>query len=85
MQVGLLWYDDDPRRSLAEKIGQAARRHLHKYDTIPTVCYVHPSTLASEEYKAGEYRVDGIRVMVGRFIMPHYFWIGRDPEPTKSS
>ena len=31
MDVGLLWYDSDPRRELEEKIGQAAQRYREKY------------------------------------------------------
>jgi len=45
MKVGLLWYDDDPGRDLAEKVGRAARRYRQKFGTSPNICYVHRSVL----------------------------------------
>ena len=45
MKEGLLWYDDNPSRDLAEKIGRAARRYRQKFGAAPDVCYVHPSLL----------------------------------------
>lgn len=37
MKEGLLWYDDNPGRDLAEKIGPAARRYRQKFGTAPGV------------------------------------------------
>ena len=41
MQVGLLWFDNDPHRGLAGKIEDAARRYREKYGRPPDTCYVN--------------------------------------------
>ena len=46
MQTGLLWYDDDPQRTLEVKIGRAADRYREKYGHLPDTCYVHPLAVA---------------------------------------
>ncbi len=33
MQVGLLWFDNDPHRGLASKIEDAARHYQEKFGT----------------------------------------------------
>ena len=43
MKTGLLWFDDDPRRQLEEKVRRAATHYERKYGQSPTLCFVHPS------------------------------------------
>jgi hypothetical protein len=45
MQEGLLWFDADPKRDLAEKVRSAADRYRFKFGRSPNLCYVNPSTL----------------------------------------
>ena len=77
MNEGLLWYDDDPRRELAEKIGRAARRYRQKFGAPPNVCYVHPLALGGngngEEQKVGQVRVAPLPS-----VLRHHFWLGRE-------
>ena len=75
MKVGLLWYDDDPGRDLAEKVGRAARRYRQKFGTPANVCYVHPSAFSSngQVRKVGEVRVAPLPSM-----LRHHFWVGRE-------
>jgi len=76
MKEGLLWYDDNPGRDLAEKIGRAARRYRQKFGTSPDVCYVHPSALdGGEGRKAGKVRVAPLPS-----VLRHHFWLGRSKE-----
>jgi hypothetical protein len=49
MKYGLLWYDNDPRRPLEDKIGRAARRYHDKYGSWPNTCFVHPEAVAGLE------------------------------------
>lgn len=49
MEVGLLWYDGSPKRSLEQKTGPAARRYQQKFDHAPNIRYVHPDALSSGE------------------------------------
>lgn len=40
---GLLWFDDDPRRPLMEKIVSAVERYSERTGWRPTVCEAHPA------------------------------------------
>ena len=78
MREGLLWYDDDPGRELAEKIGRAARRYKQKFGSSPDVCYVHPSALSSLGGNGNGRRVDGVHVSSKLSVLRHHFWVGRE-------
>lgn len=75
MDRGLLWYDDDPRLDLAEKVQKAVRRYRKKFGAAPDACYVHPSALNGNG-KMKE--VGGVRVMVLPSVLRHHFWLGRE-------
>lgn len=72
MQIGLLWYDDDPRKSLESKIEQAAERYRQKYGRSPNACYVNPALVGNG---AGH---TGLRVLPARSLRLNYLWIGID-------
>jgi len=77
MKWGLLWFDDNPRRTLSAKVKEAAQRYREKFGTSPDVCYVHPMTLLAA--KALPERVELIELAS---IPPNHFWIGvRSPSP----
>jgi hypothetical protein len=91
MREGLLWFDDDPRRRLKEKILQAAARYQRKFGAAPDVCYVSAQTfeqagdfLPSHQSNGGlpSHVVSGgrsgIRVRPSTVVRPHHFWIGRE-------
>ena len=85
MKEGLLWYDDDPGRELAEKIGRAARRYRQKFGAAPDICYVHPLALgsngnASTKLSAGGkgQKVGRVRVSPKQSVLRHHFWLGRE-------
>lgn len=72
MNVGLLWFDNDPKTDLAAKVLRAAQYFQQKYGQQPTLCYVHPSMLPN----AQSITVDAIRVQGAPIILPHHFWLG---------
>lgn len=78
MRVGLLWYDDDPKRDLKEKVARAVERYRQKFGASPNVCYVHPSLL---DGYASPLCVDGVRVQSQRSVLRHHFWVGREDAP----
>lgn len=84
MDIGLLWYDGDPKRSLEDKIGQAARHYREKYGRWPNTCYVHPKAVdgqAGEELRlACQPRSPRamIRVLSAPNILLHHFWLGEN-------
>ena len=75
MREGLLWYDDDPQRSLRDKVGRAAKQYRKKFGALPDACYVHPSALAGN----GKVRaVDRVRVRALPSVLRHHFWLGSE-------
>jgi hypothetical protein len=59
MDIGLLWFDDDPRRGLEDKVGRAALRYREKYGRWPNICYVHPQVVT--DHLGQELRLAGTR------------------------
>lgn len=43
MELGLLWYDDDPKKTLERKISEAAERYRQRFGRLPNVCRVNHS------------------------------------------
>lgn len=79
MEVGLLWYDADPRRSLADKVGRAAQRYQEKYGRWPNTCFVHPQAVEGEAQKltcqANGARLE-VQVVPAPTTLLHHLWIG---------
>lgn len=75
MKTGLLWFDDSPDRTLAQRIAQAAVRHFQKYGVIPNVCYVHASALGDDGCQ-----VPGIEVRPNKSVLRYHLWIGREEQ-----
>jgi hypothetical protein len=86
MEVGLLWYDNDPRRALEDKIGLAVRRYRERYGRWPNICYVHPTALnkSTDVVMGGVEGASTIRVVSAANILLHHLWLGEwAGEPVK--
>ena len=75
MKEGLLWFDNDPRRRLVDKIGQAASRYQVRFGRKPTVCYLNVADLSGQTDE-----VKGIRLQAVSNVLRHHFWVGVDNE-----
>jgi hypothetical protein len=75
MREGLLWFDNDPKRKLADKIGQAATRYQVRFGRRPTTCY-----LSDRDFDGETAEVNGIRLRPVINVRPHHFWIGVEQE-----
>ena len=77
MNVGMLWFDNDPKVALVEKVRRASDYYRRKYGRIPDLCLVHPSMLGfrPEQVSGGAGRVT---VRPNRLIQPGHLWIGED-------
>ncbi len=73
MKEGLLWYDNDPKRSLSVKVDQAAARYRAKFGRKPTICYLNEIDLNGH---ADE--VQGIRLQSKTNVLPHHLWVGEE-------
>ena len=67
--TGMLWFDNDPKRPLEDKVQRAAQHYQVKNGRAPNLCCVHPS-LAKVE-KIGE-----VTIRAMREVMPNHFLIG---------
>lgn len=71
MRIGLLFYDDDPKAEIEEKVRRAAARYQEKYGHAATACYVHPSMLTS-----GDCVMGGLDVYGQHSVLPNHLWLG---------
>lgn len=85
MNVGMLWFDNDPKVNLDSKIARAADYYRSKYGCTPTLCFVHPSMLcngkAPDEATSSappqkSVAACGIEIRSTRSVLPNHLWIG---------
>jgi hypothetical protein len=76
MQIGLLWFDNDPHRGLAAKVEDAARRYREKFGVTPNTCYVNQAALTGQTTAQGQPVSAVLRVVPANNILPHHFWVG---------
>jgi len=73
MNVGMLWYDNDPATALNSKVKRAADYYHQKYGRLPDLCLVNPSMLSEPQVAA-----DKIAIRSNRSILPGHLWIGEE-------
>jgi hypothetical protein len=79
MNIGMLWFDNDPQSDLVAKVTRAANYYQGKYGNRPNLCFIHPSMAVVEQdidetpanLKAGE-----VEVRCTQSVLPNHFWIG---------
>lgn len=84
MNIGMLWFDNDPKCELPGKIERAATYYQKKYGRRPDLCFVHPCMLSvyrSEEKKNGDQpklklTTGNVEVRTTRSVLPNHLWIG---------
>jgi hypothetical protein len=72
MNVGMLWFDNDPRTTVLEKIDRAVVYYRSKYGYIPDICFVNPSMLNETPLLNPKVEVKPLPV-----IQPWNFWLVR--------
>ena len=84
MKIGMLWFDDDPKRPLEEKIERAAKRYQEKYGVTPNLCYANPRTVGDAQptinlrlptNKNGKVTPQ-VTLKQARSILPNHFCLG---------
>lgn len=71
MDIGMLWYDDDHKRPLNERVSKAVDYYKAKYGVVPTVCFINPATL-----KDGPESAAGVQLRSARNVLVDHFWLG---------
>ena len=69
--IGMLWFDNDPKKAVRAKIIEAADYYRQKYGQVPNYCEVSPQILESEM------KIGILTARPSQSIHPNHFWIGR--------
>ena len=75
MDIGMLWFDSNHGKAVAQRVERAANYYKEKYGRAATLCFVHPSTLAESS------KVGGVEIQPMDTVLPNHFWLGVKPEP----
>lgn len=67
--TGLLWFDNDKKRPVAQKIADAIDRYRQKLGRAPTVCYIN-------EAEAGASDVGNVKVVAARNVLKWHYFVG---------
>ncbi len=73
MNTGMLWFDNDPKIALTEKVARAAEYYKSKYGHAADVCLVNPGMLPEQVVKTGR-----IQIRAMKTVLPGHLWIGVD-------
>jgi len=77
MNIGMLWFDNDPRTALTAKVSRASDYYRQKYGLAPDLCLVHPSMLGEHPDLVEGY-AGKVAVRPNRAILPGHLWIGTE-------
>ncbi len=78
MDTGMMWFDNDPKKSLDVKIQQAADYYRQKYGRIPDLCMVNPGSLANLAPQSAPMVSGKVTIRPLRSVLPGHLWIGVD-------
>lgn len=78
MNVGMLWFDNDPHTALTAKVARAADYYRQKYGLVPDLCLVHPSMLGELRSGLVEGKTGRVVLRPNRLIQPGHLWIGNE-------
>ncbi len=70
MKLGLLWYDNDPKKTLDLKLAEAATRYKEKFGAEPSVCYVNPAQMDAPQAAHGKFKLVGAAA-----VLPNHIWL----------
>lgn len=72
MNKGMLWFDNNPKTGLVEKVRAAEEYYQKKYGSEPTLCMVNPSMLDDKQ------TVENSKVAIRPYrpVLPGHLWIG---------
>lgn len=71
MNYGMLWFDNDPKTDLPQKVQRAAAYYRKKYGQMPNVCMVNPKMVDGKKTKS-----EDVEIKPSASILPHHLWIG---------
>lgn len=86
MDIGMLWYDDDAKRTLEEKIKRACEFYRSKYGRPANTCYVHPTMLGATplEQTFSTVRVEGVHIRPNGTVIKNHLWLGVEEQGARA-
>ena len=80
MDIGLLWFDNDSKIDIEEKIRRAAQYYREKYGRPADICYANSRTLFGRADAKDRFEIElddrTLKVIAASNILPHHFWVG---------
>jgi hypothetical protein len=74
MEVGMLWFDNDPHTVLTAMVACVADHYRMKYGVVPDLCLVHPSMInGPPDLVMGS--AEKVTIRPCRTILPGHLWI----------
>jgi hypothetical protein len=80
MNVGMLWFDADPRVNIKARLTRAVAYYQKKYGRVPNLCFIHPTTAGDDTPE----KVADLEVRTSKKILPDHFWLGVGMETVDS-
>jgi hypothetical protein len=80
LTIALLWYDDDTRRPLPQKILDATARYRERLGAVPTVCHLNPAQAEQALHVSPRKKPEPlpVRLEPDDTMRPNYFLVGLD-------
>jgi hypothetical protein len=75
MRIGLLWFENDTKKALNQRVQEAIERYREKFGKSPNTCYVHPQDLNGHGLS-----LEGMRIVAASNILRNHLWVGWDDE-----
>jgi hypothetical protein len=80
MDIGLLWFDNDPKTAIEEKIRRAAGYYRRKYGQPANIVMTNTATLAAQSSLSPPFEIElddiALKVLAAGNVLPHHFWVG---------
>lgn len=73
MLTGILWFDNDLKRTLEQKLTRAIEYYTNKYGRKPELCLVNPGMATADDLNSVEHI---ITARAWRGVVPNHLWIG---------
>jgi hypothetical protein len=71
MKLGLLWFDDDTKRKVVDKLDEAAERYAERFGVRPTLAHLNPAQAEGLVHRR-------LRVCGDPGLRRNYFLVGQD-------
>lgn len=72
----LIWYDNDRKRALPDKVRAAAERYRERFGDAPTLVLLNPADAADRDELAG------LTVRTTVLVSPNHLYVGIDDAPS---